>query len=713
MSSVTKPKKVYPWERLLDQESRTATVKRSRNLENSAMNMNMNKNTNIKNASSAVRTTKRMRNNNVNNTTGESRTPPRTVKKPRINIPPLRTAAQGAAAAFNRRMLAEAAQKRANAAASARKRENEARAAASARRKAVEAARKRADSVKRKVEAERKAKENANRKAKEEANRKARENANRKARNNAAGVLANLARTRVRPANSRRNSVTNIGNGGNSMNNVNSDSLTIKKNGVDNKTAILLEIIDLSNKTSKMNNTDIQKLMNNKVHANSVREYHTYTWALLYDLVKKIDATKLVGVKISRKFLKAIHRKLITKNVYTSGRSKNGMGNRESFVIPIKDDDVVEFLFLIWLDGSHDLYIKESFSTFLNSKYCKTYFTGTHREMAKKFLKKFPDPKKVKNVPTFPGRNANRKSRMFKDFKIDTFKNVKGFNTIRNICIETESVWFFMHDFNPGTSKKMIGKVFKDPSSKFVALSGHFEAELKLGTEKILGIPQTIRNEIFRGKGVNNVSNGLKIVSIDQEGGGALISQIVRETDRFRPYVTAANLIDPGQKLLDISAGAGDRRILLSVMKRGESSIGDLDRLQSHYYVGPVNFSLVNGGNDFLKVKLSIRKGGPPMEPGRLPTLDFFEIMVNDKKIDQGSKKKNAVTPQSNMGKFMGDALQYMIVAIQNKYRGKERYFASGDGPACFMYAYFCTKIGVQPKLIIDTGAEEIRTVGV
>ena len=101
------------------------------------------------------------------------------------------------------------------------------------------------------------------------------------------------------------------------------------------------------------------------------------------------------------------------------------------------------------------------------------------------------------------------------------------------------------------------------------------------------------------------------------------------------------------------------------------------------------------------------------MEPGRLPTLDFFEIMVNDKKIDQGSKKKNAVTPQSNMGKFMGDALQYMIVAIQNKYRGKERYFASGDGPACFMYAYFCTKIGVQPKLIIDTGAEEIRTVGV
>jgi len=64
------------------------------------------------------------------------------------------------------------------------------------------------------------------------------------------------------------------------------------------------------------------------------------------------------------------------------------------------------------------------------------------------------------------------------------------------------------------------------------------------------------------------------------------------------------------------------------------------------------------------------------------------------------------------MGKFMGDALQYMVVAIQNKYRGRERYFASGDGSACFMYVYFCNKLNIKPKLIIDKGDGRIRTIG-
>ena len=573
--------------------------------------------------------------------------------------------------------------KEARVAASVKKKANEVRVAASVKKKANEV--RVAASVK----------------------KKANEEVKRKTINNFAGVLTNLARTPTKPVNSRRNSVTNIGNGGNSMNNVNSDSTIIK--GTDkltNKDAILLEIIKLSDQTKKMSNTNLRKLMNNKVSANSVKEYHTYTWALLYSMVILIDITKLQDVKMSRKFLKAIHRKLISKNVYTSGRSKNSMGNRESFVIPIKENDVVEFLFLIWLDGSHDGYIRESFSDFLDSEYCKEYFTNTQRKLAKNFIKTFPDPMKVRNVPKFPSKDGNRKSQMFKDFKLDTFKNVKGFNIIRNICIETESVWFFIHNFNPGTSKKIFHK-------EFANLIGKFEKVLKLDTEKILGIPQTLRKEIFRGNGLNNVSNGLKVVSIDYESNGSLISQIVRETDRFRPYITVGNLIDPGQKLLYTSAGAGDRRLLLSVMKEGESSIEDLNTLQCHYYVGPVDFSLVYNGLKFLDVKLSISQGGPSKQKGRRPTLNFFTIKINGKDIDKGTIKKNARTPQGMMGKFMGDALQYMIVAIQNKYRGKERYFASGDGVACFMYAYFCTKIGVQPKLIIDTGDQQVKTIGV
>jgi len=64
------------------------------------------------------------------------------------------------------------------------------------------------------------------------------------------------------------------------------------------------------------------------------------------------------------------------------------------------------------------------------------------------------------------------------------------------------------------------------------------------------------------------------------------------------------------------------------------------------------------------------------------------------------------------MGKFMGDALQYMTVAVQNTYRGKPRYFASGDGSACFMNAYFCQKLKIPIRLIIDTGVGKIRSTG-
>jgi hypothetical protein len=54
------------------------------------------------------------------------------------------------------------------------------------------------------------------------------------------------------------------------------------------------------------------------------------------------------------------------------------------------------------------------------------------------------------------------------------------------------------------------------------------------------------------------------------------------------------------------------------------------------------------------------------------------------------------------LGKFMGDALQYMTVIVQNNTRERNRVFASGDGNACFMYMHLCKCIGQTPRIIID-----------
>ena len=564
-------------------------------------------------------------------------------------------------------------------------------------------------------------------------NEKNRLNAANKAAANAARAKANANAARAKaatPANSVRNSVTNIGNGGNSIENNASSPVIIaaNRNGKTKKNAILLEIIKMSRRTvnmAKNNRNGFLKLMPTVNNANSILEYHTYTWALLYDLISTIDGTKFTALQITPKTLKDIHKKLIVKNTYTTGRSTGGMGNRQEQVFNFTDEEVVEFLFLIWLDGNHDAYIRESFKDWLDDKNSNAvYFTNRHRELAKKFVNEFPDPRKyINNVPKFSRTNAKKER---EEFITQALRNVKGYETIRKICIETKSVWFFIHNYNGDperkntklqTSVKMGFGTFSSGTPSKTSLANNFETILKMGIEKILDIKQS--DYIYTGTWeINKLKQGNMIheVSLDQESGDKILSKTITNTPKFRPYITTAGLIDPGKHMLDSGAGSTDRLLLLNAMKT--KNMNFLDNLQCHYHVGPVKFVIRNGGLNFLKVDLSIRTGGPPIKKeGSMPTLDFFQLKINETnqqsgEIIQGGIKKNATNPSSKMGKFMGDALQYMTVSVQNTYRKKPRFFASGDGSACFMNAYFCHKLNIPLRLIIDTGVGNIRSAG-
>jgi len=577
---------------------------------------------------------------------------------------------------------------------------------------------------------------NANARAKVVANKV---NANARAKvvankvNANARAAANANARAATPANSVRNSITNIGNGGNSINNNASSPVIIaaNRNGKTKKNAILLEIIKMSRRTinmAKNNRNGFLKLMPMVNNANSILEYHTYTWALLYDLISTIDGTKFVALQITPKTLKDIHKKLMVKNTYTTGRSTGGMGNRQERVFNFTDEEVVEFLFLIWLDGNHDKYIRESFKDWLDDKNSNAvYFTNRHRDLAKKFVNEFPDPGKyINNVPKFSKTNAKKER---EEFITQALRNVKGYETIRKICIETKSVWFFIHSYNGDpsqahtvkkplqTSVKMGFGTYSSGTPSKTSLASNFETILKMGIEKILDIKQS--DYIYTGTWeINKLKQGNMIheVSLDQESGDKILSKTITNTPKFRPYITTASLIDPGKHMLDSGAGSTDRLLILNAMKT--KNMNFLDNLQCHYHVGPVKFVIRNGGLNFLKVDLSIRKGGPPIKKeGSMPTLDFFQLKINETnqqsgEIIQGGIKKNATNPPSKMGKFMGDALQYMTVSVQNTYRKKPRYFASGDGSACFMNAYFCHKLNIPLRLIIDTGVGNIRSTG-
>jgi len=546
--------------------------------------------------------------------------------------------------------------------------------------------------------------------------RKAKANANAKAADN--------------KANSVRNSVTNIGNGGNSIyNNANSYRILgpnkiTQTQGKLKKNAILLEIIKMANRTSKMDKNSLLKLMPMVKNVNSIKEYHTYTWALLYDMIGTLPDTRIATLEITSKTLKDIHNKLMLKNTYTTGRTSanGGMGNRREHEFNFTDEEVVEFLFLIWLDGNHDEYIHKSFIDWLDDKNSNSiYFTNKHRNLAKKFVEEFPDPRKyMNNVPTFSGNKTKQR----KEFITKALENVKEYKTIRKICIETESVWFFIHTYNGDpsrahskdtnplqTSVKMGFPTFSSGKPTKTSLAGNFESDLKMGIEKILNIKQS--EFIYRGfREINKLTrNGIHEVSLDQESDEAILSKAITNTPNFRPYITTANLIDPGKYMLTSGAGNTDRTLILNALQ--EQDMTYLDRLKCHYHIGPVKFVIRNGDSDFFKVDLSIREGGPPItKKGQMPTLDFFQLEINQTTIKQGEKKKDTINPATKMGKFMGDALQYMTVAVQNTYRGKPRYFASGDGSACFMNAYFCQKLKIPVRLIIDTGVGRIRSTG-
>ena len=562
----------------------------------------------------------------------------------------------------------------------------------------------------------------------------ARANANAKAAANKARANANAARAKAAtPVNSVRNSVTNIGNGGGSIENNASSPVIIaaNRNGKTKKNAILLEIIKMSRRTinmAKNNRNGFLKLMPTVNNVNSILEYHTYTWALLYDIISTIDGTKFTALQITPKTLKDIHKKLMVKNTYTTGRSTGGMGNRQERVFNFTDEEVVEFLFLIWLDGNHDQYISESFKDWLDDTNSNAvYFTNRHRELAKKFVNEFPDPRKyINNVPKFSKANANKER---EEFITQALRNVKGYETICKICIETKSVWFFVHSYNGDperkhtqknklqTSVKMGFGTFSSGTPSKTSLANNFETILKMGIEKILDIKQS--DYIYTGTWeINKLKQGNMIheVSLDQESGDKILSKTITNTPKFRPYITTASLIDPGKHMLVSGAGSTDRLLLLNAMKK--QNMNFLDNLHCHYHIGPVKFVIRNGGLNFLKVDLSIRKGGPPIKrEGSMPTLDFFQLKINETnqqsgEIIQGGIKKNATNPPSKMGKFMGDALQYMTVSVQNTYRKKPRFFASGDGSACFMNAYFCHKLNIPLRLIIDTGVGNIRSTG-
>ena len=420
---------------------------------------------------------------------------------------------------------------------------------------------------------------------------------------------------------------------------------------------ILLEILALSKENAK--------------NKNAVgKEHRAYVFALLYDmfsvgLPKTFFKAKM---KITRNSLITLAEHLMCVNTYSS--SSNNFKAQE---FTLTDMHITEFLFLMWLDGWHDDYNETSFEAFLPTLVGNEgYFENRYITNSWNIMKSI--------VPENPNNNINKNTLISKIInKVPVIRRYIYNSTFRKI---------------PTTGKS--------PPT----LKGRFETVLRESITELLGY--TLKDNRTRANNISRPSintNKKHMVLLDMENDQQRLSRTINNSPNLYPYLASASLIDPGRFKLGYYELANDItriRSWIAEEKRNQTFL----EFNTRYHVGPTNMILKDSrGNTFLDVNLTVNlRGVAQNRLNKINNNSFFTLKLNGKEVQIRTAKKNAkgANVDFKLGKFMGDALQYMTVIVQNNTRERNRVFASGDGNACFMYMHLCKCIGQTPRIIID-----------
>jgi hypothetical protein len=131
---------------------------------------------------------------------------------------------------------------------------------------------------------------------------------------------------------------------------------------------------------------------------------------------------------------------------------------------------------------------------------------------------------------------------------------------------------------------------------------------------------------------------------------------------------------------------------------------------RNRYDIGPLKLTLNLDSSSFIDIEVSINKGVAQTKLKQVETSsDYFSIKFNGEEINLGSTKNAAKSNvKSAMGKFLGDALQYIIVNLRNKQkRVNVRAFGTGDGMAAVLCAFIAKQVFREdPVMILDSAQQ-------
>ena len=391
--------------------------------------------------------------------------------------------------------------------------------------------------------------------------------------------------------------------------------------------------------------------------------------------------------------------------------------------INLSDIQLLDFLVHMWLDGIHDSYINYNFRSFLS-----------------------------KNIK----KKLNQIVYIFSDKSIQpTIIRIDDLAKRGNIGP------YFTKIFNildPSVVDKIKQNISADPSEKLTTFGTSWERTFKVALIKKYDI-KTTTGGIFN---IKSPSNNNIYLSIDQEfkaQGERSLTKLVNMLNKTRKshvsynIETIGTLLDPGSTMLQYGT-----QNILSFMRFNKTAT-DVDMFTTKFYFAPFQFIIKdrNGVNvSDVQCTLSPYKGdlvvssnghelelpvskGAAAKANRIAQLEkSLEAAKNtgnklltpkqekalEKKIQKIQTELNTATVNRKAGlntsgvieysKYMGDALQYMILAASNPIRGITRggptvssygytYFCSGDSMALIGYDLMCELCNnKEPRFIID-----------
>ena len=324
----------------------------------------------------------------------------------------------------------------------------------------------------------------------------------------------------------------------------------------------------------------------------------------------------------------------------------------------ISRDEFTDLVFIMWLDGVHDKYIKKTLNTWFNET---TLFSNTQKTLIVKGW----------NTPFIQNINS------------------LGLTKARGPKILTSSLNNF-----PAQWEKKIKKYLSETKYKNSATKYKFQTRIpkRVSTPN----PQNIN------------------IAIDQEYDDSNEQSITRfiknhtrannSTTDVNTLITYGQAFDPGRSM--VGGGVHEDIEMLTQNQIPKNYISDTKK----YYLCDLNINLVVDNIPVYKIRLKKDKS------------NNVNMSFNSKKIFGGVTAAQAKSAKGDIipvSKYFGDALQYFYLAAMNDVPRTESpkierfFFGSGDSMALLGYDRVCKILNNSVRMVIDFPSAKDPTIHV